>query len=222
MKGAKIARKYLGGGDLAALFEAIENEQKNYNWVVTDHDFFTREEPLKQRLSWTGVFFTGEELTELFVPRRRVTFIDAVLSAYPKEIPVRELQTYELPEWQSPGYWQEDLELQTPQAVMELVPWDGYELLFLSRRDGLVDSFLRAFPQALDLGETNRREKAVERRITEIFHRAAKERGILLTEKTEKYKYSVFQSLCRKGDKENLEVTDEEIGAKVERLLRGL
>lgn len=222
MKGAKIVRKYLGDSDLAAVFDAIGNEQKNYNWVVTDDDFFTLEEPLHRRFSWTGVFLTGDELTGLCVPNRRITFISAVLSAYPKEIPVRELQTYELPEWESPRYWQDELKLLNPRAVMELVPYDGCDLLFLSRRDELAESFLRTFPQAVDLAETNRKANAMERRITEIFHREAAARGIRLNEETEKYKYGIFQTLCLNGDgSEHFDdVTCEKITAKARIVLR--
>jgi len=219
MRSAKIARKYLNR-DLAELFEAIGNEQKNYNWVVTDHDFFTLEEPLKRRLSWTGVFFTGDELTGLFVPDCRVTFLSAVLSAYPKEIPVKELQRYPLPGWESPRYCQDEPALLNPRAVMEIVPYDGCDLLFLSRRDELVESFLRAFPQAADLAETNRKANAMEQRITELLHREAAERGIAVTDDVEKHKYYIFQTLCLDGDGgEHYDSTDEDILAKIRELL---
>jgi hypothetical protein len=147
MRGAKIARKYLGDGDLAGLFDAIGNEQKHYNWVVTDDDFFTLEEPLNRRFSWTGVFLTGDEL---------------------------------------------------------------------------VESFLRAFPQAADLAETNRKANAMERRITEIFHREAEACGIRLDEETEKYKYGIFQTLCLNGDgSEHFDdVTDKKITEKARIVLR--
>ncbi|QAT48320.1 hypothetical protein EQM14_00195 [Caproiciproducens sp. NJN-50] len=56
---------------------------------------------------------------------------------------------------------------------MEIVPYDGCDVLFLSRRDELAESFLRAFPQAVDLAETNQKANAMERRITELLHREA-------------------------------------------------
>lgn len=212
MKGAKIGRRYLGQNDFAAIFDAIQNEQKNYNWVVTDLDFFTWEDSLRQKFSWTGVFLTGEELTALCEPEPRVTFISGVLSAYPKEISIRELQTYDLPEWESPIYWQDDLTLQNSNAVIEIVPYDGCDLLFLSKRDELADLFLQAFPNAVDLARTNRVESGIERRITKILHQEAEKAGMPLREGLEKLKYSVFQSLCLGKDGEtHYGVTNEAI-----------
>ncbi len=220
MKSAKIARKFLGSSDLAAVFKAIGNKQKNYNWVVTDHDLFTWEEPLRRRFAWTGVFLSGDELTGLYIPRCRITFFSAVLSAYPKEIPIRELRQYPLPEWESRRYCQNKPALLNPRAVIELVFYDGYELLFLSRRDELVEMFLRAFPQAIGLAETNRKANHMERRITAIFHREAAARGILLTQEVEKLKYGVFQTLCLSdSEQEPYDASDREIVKEVRKLL---
>lgn len=212
MKGAKIPRKYLDGGDLSAVFAAIGGEQENFNWLISDHDFLTRDETLRRQFSWTGVFLTGEELTALFCPGGRISLISAVLSAFPKEVTPFEIQKYDLPGWESKIYWQDDLALQNPLAQMELVLYDGWQLLFLSRRDRPVEDLLRTFPRAEDLAFSNRRSNEMERRIEESLRRAAAERGIPLTETVENRKYDVYRSLCLNQDgSEHFDVADWEI-----------
>jgi hypothetical protein len=85
--------------------------------------------------------------------------LSAVLFALPKGISEEAAQQLPLPKWDYEGYWNGNPQMQTSLTQVEVVPSDGYLLLFLALDDALTDRFLRQYPKAMELSEYIRQQK---------------------------------------------------------------
>lgn len=139
---------------MSRVFDAIENRQILYNWLITDMDGVPAGlERLCGGKSYC--WLTGEELTEL-VRREDEQWVWAVLSGFSKEVPKEQVLQHPLPYADGyEGFWKMPLSIQHPLAQLEIVPWDSSLTLFLSRQPELVEHFRRFFPFSEDLGEYN-------------------------------------------------------------------
>ena len=54
------------------------------------------------------------------------------------------------------GFWEENISIQHPLAMVELVAWDSGCTIFISKEDELVDKFRSAFPLSVDLEMYNK------------------------------------------------------------------
>ena len=159
---------------LRSVFDAIHDEQKNYNWLITDSEAYPDLEEAKKlstrhlnltvdakpRLVHDGdyCFLSGEELTEI-IDREDFQWIWAVLSGFEKSIPLEEILRYPLPEADGyEGFWKNPLALQHPLATIEIVPWDSSLTLVLSTQKELVRMFLDATPGSRDLAQYNQED----------------------------------------------------------------
>jgi hypothetical protein len=136
---------------LHKLFDAIENTQVEYNWLITAFECIKpnkiKDEYLKQGYCWIG----GKELTQI-VQENQFQWIWAVLSGFQKDITLEEVLSYPYPEADGyPGFWHNPLSMQHPLATIEIVPWDSSLVLFFSRKKELVDKFRAGYPHSEDL-----------------------------------------------------------------------
>ncbi len=133
--------------DLVRVFEAINNKQMDYNWLITDCECLCDPEiakSLEQQYCW----MSGEDLTDLVI-NNHIQWIWAVLSAFDKSVPLSEVLTYDLPCADGyPGFWEKPISIQHPLAQIEIVPWDSSLTLLFSKRKEDVDSFLKYFPKS--------------------------------------------------------------------------
>ncbi len=130
--------------DLQKLFDAIENVQLEYNWLITalecNQPNQIEDEYLKQGYCW----ISGKELTRI-VKETPFQWIWAVLSGFQKDIALEDVLAYPSPEVDEyTGFWSNPLSIQHPLATIEIVPWDSSLVLFLSRQKELVDKFREA------------------------------------------------------------------------------
>ena len=142
---------------LPKLFDAIDNAQKNYNWLVTACDCNrpnrVEDEFLKQGYCW----ISGDALTEI-VQEQHIQWIWAVLSGFEKDIPLEKVLEYPYPEADGyPGFWHNPISMQHPLATIEIVPWESGLTLFFSKEKELVDKFRAGYPQSEDLSVYNDR-----------------------------------------------------------------
>ena len=142
---------------LPTLFDAINNEQLNYNWLITDCFCNVRtvvnDEEDKHGYCW----ISGEDLTKL-VNEQHIQWIFAVLSGFRKDIPLEEILKYPLPFADGyGGFWHNPISIQHPLAIVEIVPWDSSLTLFFSTEKELFDKFREGYPQSEDLVEHNLR-----------------------------------------------------------------
>ena len=155
---------------LKEVFDAINDRQKDYNWLITDTEIISSKElnELNTSVHWQYengktiavpaseyYFLSGEELTKI-VTQDNSQWIWGVLSGFNKSIPLEEILKYPFPKADGcPGFWKNPLSIQHPLASVEIVPFDSSLVLILSKSKELIDSFRKAFPKSQDLSEHN-------------------------------------------------------------------
>ena len=132
--------------DLGKVFRAIENEQMNYNWLITDCECYPQNIEIDTLLAKEYCWLTGEELTKI-VEEEPFQWIWAVLSGFPKDISLSEVLKYPLPYADGyEGFWENPITMQNPLASIEIVPWDSSLTLIFSKKQSIIDNFMREFP----------------------------------------------------------------------------
>lgn len=140
---------------MGKIFRAIGDAQKNYNWLISDADCFPMTPEFSELLARESCWLTGEALTAM-VEREDFQWIWAVLSGFPKEVPLERVLEHPLPYADGyEGFWKNPLTLQHPLAEVELVPWDSSATLVLSTRKELVEDYRRFSPLSEDLAQYN-------------------------------------------------------------------
>ncbi len=156
---------------LKDVFDAIDNRQNDYNWLITDSEIVARTpelEALHTNVYWQYEngrpiaipapeyhFLSGEELTGI-VERDDSQWIWGVLSGFDKTIPLETILQYPLPEANgNGGFWKDPPSLQHELASIEIVPFDSSCVLLFSKDKEIVDRFKRTFPECQDIREYN-------------------------------------------------------------------
>ena len=155
---------------LKAVFEAIENKQSDYNWLITDSEIVAHSDKLdalNTNVHWQYkngkpvavpapdyYFLSGEDLTSI-VTEDDSQWIWGVLSGFEKSIPLDEILKYPFPEADGEGFWKNPPSIQHPLASIEIVPWDSSCVLLLSTEKEIIEKFKKAFSKCQDLSEYN-------------------------------------------------------------------
>ena len=136
---------------LKKVFDAIDNKQKEYNWLITDCECYPNNQKIKELLNKEYCWLSGEELTEM-VNQEDFQWIWAVLSGFDKSIELSDILKYDLPYADEyTGFWNKPLTLQHPLSKIEIVPFDSSLTLILSEDKEIVSSFMRCFPYSENL-----------------------------------------------------------------------
>ena len=162
------------------IFKALNNFQKNYNWLITDCEAYPEkwghEERIHQSKHGKYAWISGEELTGI-INKDDFQWVWAVLSGFDKSCSKDDILKYELPYADGyGGFWKETLSIQHPLASVELVAWDGYLTLFISKDEDIVNCFKKSFPLSRDLEEYNATLKANELDDTNLYYKWLQER----------------------------------------------
>ena len=156
---------------LKRVFDAIDNKQVDYNWLITDSEIVAQSDKtnaLNTGIQWRYEngkpvavpaanyhFLSGEELTNI-IQQDDSQWIWGVLSGFEKSIPQKEILKYPTPKAEGyEGFWKNPLSIQHPLASIEIVPWDSSCVLLLSREKEIVEAFKKAVPNCQDLSEYN-------------------------------------------------------------------
>lgn len=141
---------------LSRIFTAIKGEQLKYNWLITDCMCYPQNARYAELLSKEYAWLTGEQLTSM-IQTEDFQWIWAVLSGFPKEVTIEEILKFNLPYADGfKGFWKSTLSIQHPLADIEIVPWDSSLVLAISRKDDIINNFMKYFPYAEDLIVYNR------------------------------------------------------------------
>ena len=133
---------------LKKIFDAIDNKQKDYNWLITDCECYPNNQGIKELLNREYCWISGEDLTEM-INQEDFQWIWAVLSGFDKSIELSEVLKYDLPYANGySGFWNKPLTLQHPLSGIEIVPWDSSLTLILSKNSKVVDAFMKSFPHS--------------------------------------------------------------------------
>ncbi|MFA9376305.1 MAG: hypothetical protein ACERKZ_06065 [Lachnotalea sp.] len=142
---------------LAKVFTAINDVQKNYNWLITDCVCYPQTNKFEELLSKDYCWLSGEELTEI-VEKEDFQWIWAVLSGFEKNIMLEDILKFPLPYIDGyVGFWKNPISIQHPLATVEIVPWDSSLTLMISKESKIVSDFKKTFPLSEDLAFYNER-----------------------------------------------------------------
>ena len=156
LKGAIIQKDEGNYTAMIKVFDAIENKQLDYNWLITDCVCYPSDNRIDRLLSQKHAWLTGEELTKI-VKEEGFQWIWAVLSGFEKNIELDEVLRYDIPySDENKGFWQLPLSIQHPLAQVEIVPWDGYKVLIISKDHSIINNFMENIPESEDLVEVNK------------------------------------------------------------------
>ena len=81
---------------MRTVFQAIENVQKQYNWLITDWECYPKNKEIKQFLDQEYCWLSGEELTDI-VMKEDFQWIWGCLCGFQKNISLEEVLMYSLP-----------------------------------------------------------------------------------------------------------------------------
>ncbi len=141
---------------LKEIFEAIGNEQNNYNWLITDFECYPQLNEHVEIFSKSYCWITGEELTKI-ANIENFQWVWGVLSGFDKKFTKEEVLKHSFPEADGyTGFWKNPISIQHPMAEVEIVPWDGALTLLISNNEKVIQSFKEEFPLSRDLEEYNK------------------------------------------------------------------
>ena len=153
IKGAILERGINQYTKLSLFLPIIKERAIYYNWLLTDIDSDYSSNIVENDYE----FLTGEEFLEL-IEKQDITFACGVFLAIPKKIPFDKIILEPLPYANGyVGFWKNPLSIQNPQAIIEMVLWDGELALIISRDDEIVNDFLVYYSLSEDLEVHNGR-----------------------------------------------------------------
>jgi len=156
MRGAFLGRGESFYTDLSRCFIAIDNEQINYNWLITNCECYPQNKTFYKLFHKEFVWISGKRLTEIIL-EEDFQFIWGVFSGFSTEITLEEVLIFDLTNVEYEGYWLDDVEIQHPMAKIEIIAFDSSYTLLISKNDETVQKFLDNFSLSEDLIEKNKR-----------------------------------------------------------------
>ena len=176
MKGAKSLNSILVDSSeveyytyLGPIFEAIQNKQNDYNWLITElntnwiPDNFLNY--FDQYTIYEGYWdpenrylISGTQLTKL-IKDHKIQFIWGVLSGFNKseKIDINSLDVVPFADGNT-AFWEVGVSVQHPKAEIEIICWDSTLTLLISKDQSIVKNFKEYFKEARDLDEYNIKE----------------------------------------------------------------
>lgn len=151
MKGAILEKGEKYYTNMSRVFNAIQNAQKDYNWLITDLDGYPNS-LYNDYMNNGYIWITGEHLTEIVNKDEHRQWAWAVLSGFPKDITKEQVLRYDLPYADGyKGFWENPVTIQHPLADIEIVAWDSCSVLIISKHEEIVNNFIASMPFAEDL-----------------------------------------------------------------------
>lgn len=150
MKGAILKKQKIYYTDMKLVFQAMNNVEVNYNWLISDYECNIYKKPLTFNRSDKYVWMTGDELSS-FVKENDIQFIWGAFTAFEKDIAIEEILKYEIPKSNKAFFANSIMEFQHPLSIMEIIAIDSTLVFIVSQKDNYIDEFLTNLPLAEDL-----------------------------------------------------------------------
>ncbi|WP_042274576.1 DUF2691 family protein [[Clostridium] dakarense] len=142
---------------MSKIFNAIEDEQLKYNWLITNCECYPEDKNINELFSKEYIWISGKQFAEI-IAKEDFQFIWGVFSGFSKDITFEQVLKYDLPFADGyEGFWVNNIGIQHPLAEVEIVAWDSSLTLLISKNDNLVEKFRRNLPMSKDLSELNTR-----------------------------------------------------------------
>lgn len=123
---------------LKKIFVSINNIQRDYNWLITNHECYPQNKKYEERLSGEYCWLSGNELTEM-VGDEDFQWIWGVLSAFSTNLSKQDILKYDFPKPDSVEIWKNPVSIQHPLAEIEIIPWDSSLTVITSKRNDIID-----------------------------------------------------------------------------------
>nr|MCR4943197.1 DUF2691 family protein [Clostridium sp.] len=144
---------------LKEIFEAINNKQLNYNWLLTEVECYPADEDLDEYFFYGNYFFmTGEELTKM-IEEDDFQWIWGIFSGFKKDKSLDEILKYELPNFEDTGCFHNPVTIQHPLADIEISVWDSSYTVIVSKDEKVLKDYKSYFKDSMDLEEYNNNRK---------------------------------------------------------------
>ena len=140
---------------MSYVFQAINNAQTEYNWLITDCECYPTNKKIESLLNQKYCWLSGDELSTM-IKQEDFQWIWGCLCGFTKDIPLEKVLSHPLPSAQDyNGYYQNPLSLQHPLSSIEIIPSDSSWTLVVSENKNLIDNYLAKYPICEDLSSYN-------------------------------------------------------------------
>lgn len=151
MKGAILNKGEPGYTLMSRIFSAINQVQRNYNWLITDINAYPNDPLFEKLVNDEYIWMTGDELTNM-VEKEDFQWIWAVFSGFSPDVNIEEILKYELPSVQDNyDIWKNQPLIQHPLANTEILACDSSYVTIVSKHDSIVNEFMASFKHSIDL-----------------------------------------------------------------------
>ena len=143
---------------LKKVFEAIDNRQNDYNWLITNCECYPHNREIDDLFHNSEYcWISGEELTKI-ISKDDFQWIWGMLSGFEKSIELSEVLKYGIPCGDNYNeYFKNPLTLQHPLSCIEIVPFDSTFMMILSKDKEIVNSFMKVYSYSQNLEKYNLR-----------------------------------------------------------------
>lgn len=144
---------------LSTVFEALENKQKDYNWLIADCECYPHNKEIEKLFDQEYCWLSGEELTTI-IEQDDFQWVWAVLCGFEKDIPISEVLKHPIPNAQEyTGYYCNPVSRQHSLSTIEIVPCDSSWMLLISEKKEIIENYVAINPYAEDLFQHNDRHR---------------------------------------------------------------
>lgn len=142
---------------MGAVFGAVDNAQRRYNWLITDCECYPKNKEIERLLDSEYCWLSGDELSDL-VAGEDFQWIWGALCGFEKNVPLEEVLKYPLPSAQDyNGYYRNPVSLQHPLSSVEIISHDSSCTLIISKDKAVTDLYSKRYPKAEELAAFNQK-----------------------------------------------------------------
>ena len=142
---------------LEKLFRALENIQKDYKWLISNHECWPSSPTIQEILKNECCILSGQELTDI-ANTEDFQWIWGTFSAFDPHISDADILKYPLPKNDMySGFWKLPLTMQHPLAKIEIVAWDSTLTLIFTKDFSILETLKKFYPRAEDLEVYNKK-----------------------------------------------------------------
>lgn len=135
---------------LADIFSALNDKQKDYNWLITDCEIAAHSDELDKLNSGKYHFIDGDELTHL-VEKDNSQWIWGVLCGFDKNISLDTILEYKIPSLENPALWEKEIKMLHPRSSIDIIPFDSSFVIIQSATKDIIELIGKSFPECEDL-----------------------------------------------------------------------
>lgn len=142
---------------MSKVFQAIDNAQLQYNWLITDCVCYPKNKEIEKLLNQEYCWLSGDELSAV-IEQEDFQWIWGCLCGFSKDIDIDDVLKYPLPSAEDyAGYYQNPVSFQHPLSSVEIVPSDSSSTLVISNDKTIIDNYKKRYLKIEDLEVFNQK-----------------------------------------------------------------